>query len=560
MMNVIAVDVGTTSVRLAIISFQGQDFNEVNLLSSHEIETSLHQDGVKFEQNSSEIWRAICECCKMCLSKSKILPKFIHGIAFSATCSLVIQQHGSTENDVIMWMDHRAIDEAQVISDSGSKVLEQFGGICSPEFSLSKLLWLKKNQPERLRSAIRILELPDWLVHQCLGLEISDGPQSLCCVVCKWGFDAHGMTHCDHIKTLDDQIFLDRLNKKVLKPGTISGILCRESAIEMGLVPSAGKENTHPSAGIVVGTSLIDAHSGMLAMLSSPLLDLGLKLDIESTFCSLAGTSTCHMTLSRQQKFTKGIWGPYKDVVLDGYYLLEAGQSMTGKLIDLCIESHEEGQSLISQGLKVRDVIKKLNDQINSDSVTSPLYILPTYHGNRSPLANPRLKGGIYGLTAERKSTLLEHYIATVEATIYETKSIIEALGVKLETMLVSGGLMKNSFYMQALADILGCKVVKLALKQVDFMVMGGALIARQAVLNKRLGDARLKSNHVNATLEPGRPIDETSIQNIVYKQLDTLVYEPRKSTYSYHNRKYSCYKEFVDFSLRVDALLNTKK
>ena len=547
-MNVIAVDVGTASVRLAIISFRGEQNNEVNVLASQEQDVAYLQDGLKFEQSSREVWTSICECSKACLAKSDVNPLSIKGIAFSATCSLVVESahNDGDRNDIIMWMDHRAIEEAQSITQDGSKVLEQFGGICSPEFSLAKIVWLKNNAPERFESASGIFELPDWLVYMCIKGDPATCPRSLCCLTCKWGYDAVLDCHCDIVKAFGPKTS-DKMGKSVLGPGKVAGILHPDSAKKLGLLPPgnelSNKENTiRPE--VVVGTSLIDAHSGMLAMLSVPLVNFGIDLKIDTTFCSLAGTSTCHMLLSPNRNFTKGIWGPYKDVILQGYYLLEAGQSLTGKLIEICIESHQEGKRLLDAGLTKREIIRNLNEQIAAGNFKSQLHVLPTFHGNRSPLANPRLKGGVYGLSTEGNDSLIEHYLATVESIVYETKLIVETLGIKLDTVLVSGGLMKNKLYMQTLADVLACKTVKLSLESVDFMVMGSGLVARQAVINS-LNDS-----------DCIRPLTVASIENIQVKQLDAKIYRPRMDRLTYHMTRYLCYKEFVDFSLKIDKIL----
>ena len=66
-----------------------------------------------------------------------------------------------------MWMDHRAVEEAKLITATQHAVVEQFGGTCSPEFSLSKLLWIKRRKPLRFENAIGFMELPDWLSWRC---------------------------------------------------------------------------------------------------------------------------------------------------------------------------------------------------------------------------------------------------------------------------------------------------------------------------------------------------------------------------------------------------------
>lgn len=551
-MNVIGVDVGTASVRLAIISFRSlNDGTEiVNVIASHHKDLTYKQDGHKFVQSSSEIWDAVCYCSRHCIASSGIQGSSIKGIAFSATCSLVVESETASSDDVIMWMDHRAIEEAQQITASGSKVLNQMGGTCSPEFSIAKLCWLKKYQPERFERARGFFELPDWLVYKCIGTSPRDCPRSLCSVVCKWGFDSDSHKHCDIISALTTD---DKIGSEVIGPGKLAGYMSMQGAMELGLIDQNGtlnKENLGPM-NVAVGASLIDAHSGMLAMLSVPLNDLSIASKLESTFCSLAGTSSCHMCLSNEAKFTRGIWGPYKDVIFDECHLLEAGQSMTGKLIEICIETHSEGKARLSKGERMYDIINELNSQANDNEfqtkLRGKLHVLPTYHGNRSPLANPRLKGGIYGLSAEGPRSLLEHYIATVESLIYELKLIVETLSKKLDTILVSGGLMKNTLFMQTLADVLQCKAVRMGLERIDFMVMGSGLVARHAV---KSSDKLLK--------EHGKPLAKESIQNLVYDQLAVETYNPNPERTVYHKKRYLCYKEFVDLSLRVDRIMNS--
>jgi ribulose kinase len=46
----------------------------------------------------------------------------------------------------------------------------------------------------------------------------------------------------------------------------------------------------------------------------------------------VAGTSTCHVVAAKDPIFAKGIWGPYKDWILPGYWMAEGGQAASGML------------------------------------------------------------------------------------------------------------------------------------------------------------------------------------------------------------------------------------
>jgi ribulose kinase len=93
-------------------------------------------------------------------------------------------------------------------------------------------------------------------------------------------------------------------------------------------------------------------------------------------------------------------------------------------------------------------------------ALTQDIHVLPDFHGNRSPMADPKSKGVIYGLTldtSEKHLALL--YLATIQGIAYGTRHIVEhrnAHGHKIDTLLACGGLAKNSIYIQEHANIVG--------------------------------------------------------------------------------------------------------
>jgi len=41
-----------------------------------------------------------------------------------------------------------------------------------------------------------------------------------------------------------------------------------------------------------------------------------------------------------RERFVPGVWGPYFNVMIPNLWLLEGGQSVSGKLIDHVVETH----------------------------------------------------------------------------------------------------------------------------------------------------------------------------------------------------------------------------
>lgn len=104
----------------------------------------------------------------------------IHGIGFDATCSLVIlDKHGNpvsvtaeqtTNRNIILWLDHRAIQEAEIINNMRHEILKYVGGKISPEMQAPKIMWLKRNiENARWKNISVFLDLPEFLTFKATG-------------------------------------------------------------------------------------------------------------------------------------------------------------------------------------------------------------------------------------------------------------------------------------------------------------------------------------------------------------------------------------------------------
>lgn len=126
-------------------------------------------------------------------------PKTIRGLGFDATCSLAVFAHDTDEpipvtgpdfsndgNDrnVILWLDHRPLAEAEKINATKHNLLRYVGGTMSPEMEIPKVLWLKNNMPAELFDRCKFYDLADALTHIATGNET----RSFCSTVCKQGY------------------------------------------------------------------------------------------------------------------------------------------------------------------------------------------------------------------------------------------------------------------------------------------------------------------------------------------------------------------------------------
>ncbi len=102
----------------------------------------------------------------------------------------------------------------------------------------------------------------------------------------------------------------------------------------------------------------------------------------------------------------------------------------------------------------------------------------PDFHGNRSPRADPTLKGMVSGLRlTDSVESLALLYLATIQAIAHGTRHIIAALeaqGYRIETLLACGGDTKNPVFLREHADVTGRAI---ALPEEPEAVLVGAAI-----------------------------------------------------------------------------------
>lgn len=134
-----------------------------------------------------------------------------------------------------------------------------------------------------------------------------------------------------------------------------------------------------------------------------------LQIKPEEILVLVSGTSSCFMASSKEPNYIDGIWGPYYQAMVPGLFLNEAGQSLCGKLIDHVIETHPASEELKQLGGDIYDKLHKFLIELakqenlgeeNLSVLTKHVHIYPDFHGNRSPLADPNLKGNFLRLKA----------------------------------------------------------------------------------------------------------------------------------------------------------------
>ena len=469
----VAVDVGTGSARAGVVSATGA------LLGRAEHPIDMRRaDANHAEHDSEQIWQAIGLAVKSAMAAARAMPGDIAGISFDATCSLVVRDRdgaplpvskdGEARWDTIVWLDHRALAEANECTATGHPVLDSIGGVMSPEMEVPKLMWLKRHVPETWARAGHFLDLADFLTWKASGATA----RSQCTLTCKWTWIGRdGGWQPDFLAEvgLADMLERGRLPDLASPIGTDLGPLTEESATALGLTTRCR-----------VGLGLIDAHAGALGTLGAFAGDTD---SIHRHLALIAGTSSCVMALSPDPRPIHGVWGPYEGAVLPDAWLNEAGQSATGALLDHLIRWHGAG------GEPTAEMHRRIVDRVMELRATEDvalgerLHVVPDFHGNRSPVADPNALGVISGLTLDSDfDSLCRLYWRAAVGIALGVRHILETLnhhGYAIGTLHVTGGHTHNPLLMELYADATGCTVVEPATE--DATLLGTAMVAATA-------------------------------------------------------------------------------
>jgi FGGY-family pentulose kinase len=473
---VVAVDVGTGSARAGVFSSDGR------MLGRAERPIALHRPLPDHAEHSADdIWAAVAGAVREARAAADLPAQVVAGISFDATCSLValdgrdqpasVSTTGEDRWNVVAWLDHRGIAEADSCSATGHRVLDWLGGTMSPEMEIPKLMWLKRALPMAWQRYRRILDLTDYLTFRASGANA----RSCCTLTCKWTYLAHEDPGWQDdflaMVGLADLRERSRVPRRASPIGAPLGGLTADAAADLGLTTSC-----------TVGCGLIDAHAGTLAVLG-PALGQGAAA-LDRNLALIAGTSTGHMALSEAPRQVTGVWGPYLAAVVPELWLNEGGQSATGALLDHILAWHAQGAMLGPRGhAVVLDRIAALRAQ-QGDAFADRLMVLPDFHGNRSPLAEPHALGVVSGLSLDASlDSLARLYFAASVGIALGTRHILDALnagGYAIDCLHVAGGHTRNPLLMELYADVTGCTVTA-PREDTDAVLLGTAMVAAAA-------------------------------------------------------------------------------
>ena len=442
----LGIDVGTSAVKVLAMSLRG----DVIAHSSAPLAMATPRPGWA-EQDPESWWLATRSAINAVIAQLAGTPVLCVGLSGQMHSSVFLDRTGTVVRPALLWCDARTTDECAALTrEIGEDNLRGWTANAALEgFTLPKVLWLRKHEPEHFARVAKILLPKDFIRYRLTGV-LATEPS-----------DASGTLMYDvaHDRWSAEMLAAVRIDRTLLPDvGESAGVLSRITpsvARELGIAPGApvvggGADNACGALGVgVVSPGETVASWGtsgtLVAPVDRPLVDPELRLH---TFRHAA----------------PGIWYVMGVILSAGgafnWFQQELARDL-GTDADARSRLDEEAMSVAP----------------GADGVT----FLPYLQGERTPHRDGDARGAFVGLSlAHRRRHLARAVLEGVTFAMRDSVELLRAMGIPIGTLLLTGGGSRSTFLRQMQADVFGLPITTSA--RADGPAYGAALLAATGI------------------------------------------------------------------------------
>ncbi len=441
---VLAIDQGTTSTRAMLF-----DGHRALASAQRELSQIYPADGW-VEHDPEEIWRATLAVAGEALAQARVTAAKVGaiGIANQRETTVVWERaSGRPIHNAIVWQDRRGAPLCRRLIDEGlaPTVQEKTGLVIDSYFSASKIAWLLDNVAGARHAAERG-RLAFGTIDSFLLWRLTAGR-----------VHATDATNASRSMLFDirRQDWDDGLLAALGIPRTILPEV-KDSAGPFGATEAGLFDRALPVTGI--------AGDQQAALVGQACFAPGFVKSTYGTGCFLLAHVGDEPVLSRNRLLTTVAYrlGGRAAYALEGsIFIAGAAVQWLRDRLGL-IESAAESESLAAGA-----------------EDNGSVYLVPAFTGLGAPYWDPAARGAIFGLTRDTGRADLAR--AALAAVGYQTRDLMNAIvedtaGRALSALRVDGGMARNDWAMQFLADILGVPVERPAVTETT--ALGAAYLA----------------------------------------------------------------------------------
>ena len=447
-MKYIGLDIGTSVAKAVVFDEEGRIISCAN--KGYDF---IFPDRGLIELDPEDIWRAV----KLVLKEASIKAgrEDIRACAISSfgEAFVPISRNGNVLRKSIVATDSRGETELDVILSKiqRNELMKITGLPPSTNYSLSKILWIKNNEPEIYGEVWKFLLIQDFICFKLCGEAVTD-PSSASRTM------AFNVEEKKWSQKILDTVGIDKdLFSKVISSGTPIGRISKKIAAELGL----------PKSLILA----MGGHDQPCAALGAGVINDGMAL--------ISTGSTEGITLILPKMLLKDNIEesnfPCEPFVINGVYNTLAYNHTAGFLLKWFIETFT---SKVPEEARDTKVFKYF-DSMCPEPPTR-IFILPHFSGSATPHMDASSKGAIIGLNLA--TSKYEIYKAFLEGMTYELAYNLEFLdrfGVQINDMRTAGGGANSMVWLQIKADILNKEITTLECNEAA--ALGASILAAKA-------------------------------------------------------------------------------
>ena len=469
---ILAIDIGTSSVKVAAINLKGK------LVKTFQTSYPTHYlNPNSLEQDPEDWWHAVKSGIHQILKEKQNIkiPKF--SIICIACCGhsptlVCVDRQGKILRPAIIWQDSRAVKEVKYIKE---KLKEKFYtsimiSPLTPSSRIAKLIWLKNNEPNTMKKVYAILEPKDYINFKLTGKYKTSFLSGRDFVDVKTG-----KLHSKFLNVLEiPESIIPKAIPSHSIIGTTTKSLENEIGLPKGIPVIAGEMDSITS---IIGTGI--NKKNMCYNISGTSEIIGISIDQQ-------------VNLSEKKKLFYFTYPFYNNLQI----IFEATQA-SGKSINWFLKN------IIGIDKSPNKIM--LTNEKNDFPKMNPLIFLPYIEGERSPIWDSRARGIFFGLNGEHtKFDLYRTILEGIGFSILQNFEILRSISNKdhiPDTLRVSGGGAENNHLNQIKADILGKEVIKL--KVYESGLLGGAILAMMGLKIYSFNEAVKKMVHIDRIFQP---------------------------------------------------------
>ena len=439
----LAIDQGTTSTRAILFDAHARP------VAQHAIELrQIYPANGWVEHDAEEIWQAALACCHAVLEGIAAKDVAAIGITNQRETSVVWERASAKPvHNAIVWQDRRTAERCRELKARGleEKVAAKTGLLLDPYFSATKLEWVLDHTPgSRARAEKGELcfgTIDSWLIYKL----------------------TNGKVHATDVTNASRTMLLD------LKTLAWDAEMCALFGVPKAMLPEVRDCTGDFGIAEQLDGVAIRGVAGdqQAAAFGQACFKPG---DVKSTYgtgCfALVNTGAAVPASSNRLLATS-----FYRIGSETAYAIEGSIFIAGAVVQWL----RDGLGLIANAAEIEALAATAKP-------AEGLYFVPAFTGLGAPYWDPEARGAILGLTRDMGTAEIAR--VALDAVCFQTRDLLDAMGRDMTAagltapaaLKVDGGMVKNNWFCQRVADLTGLPVERPAVTETT--ALGAAYLA----------------------------------------------------------------------------------